>query len=191
MNRLSRRGFLTGLGLLALTPQVLRAQTAPGADPAFEGTLAYAVLDPATGEVLAQRAADLALPPASTLKSVTALYALDRLGEGHRFTTRVIRAGNMLILAGGGDPVLDTDALGELAARVAEAEKASGLPAPTAFMVWGGALPRIERLDAAQDEHLPYNPTISGMILNFNRVHLDWRAGTSRISVSSRFRPRP
>ena len=81
MNRLSRRGFLTGLGLLALTPQVLRAQTAPGADPAFEGTLAYAVLDPATGEVLAQRAADLALPPASTLKSVTALYALDRLGE--------------------------------------------------------------------------------------------------------------
>ena len=177
MNRLSRRGFLTGLGLLALTPQVLRAQTAPGADPAFEGTLAYAVLDPATGEVLAQRAADLALPPASTLKSVTALYALDRLGEGHRFTTRVIRAGNMLILAGGGDPVLDTDALGELAARVAEAEKASGLPAPTAFMVWGGALPRIERLDAAQDEHLPYNPTISGMILNFNRVHLDWRRG--------------
>ena len=97
MNRLSRRGFLTGLGLLALTPQVLRAQTAPGADPAFEGTLAYAVLDPATGEVLAQRAADLALPPASTLKSVTALYALDRLGPQHRFTTRVLRDGDTLV----------------------------------------------------------------------------------------------
>lgn len=175
MNSLSRRGFLTGLGLLALTPAFARAQGAT--DPAVDGALAYAALDPATGRVLAQRSADLPLPPASTLKTVTALYALDRLGEGHRFTTRVIRAGNMLILAGGGDPVLDTDALAELAASTAEAEKASGLPAPTAFMVWGGALPRIERLDPAQDEHLPYNPTISGMILNFNRVHLDWRRG--------------
>lgn len=181
MSRLSRRGFLTGLGVLALTtqlaPQTARAQSHLPADPDVEGRLSYAVLDPATGDLLAQRDADLPLPPASTLKTVTALYALDRLGEGHRFTTRVIRSGNMLILAGGGDPVLDSDALGELAARTAEAEKASGRPAPTAFMVWGGALPRIERLDAAQDEHLPYNPSVSGMVLNFNRVHLDWRRG--------------
>ncbi|WP_374633586.1 D-alanyl-D-alanine carboxypeptidase/D-alanyl-D-alanine-endopeptidase [Paracoccus sp. (in: a-proteobacteria)] len=192
MSSLSRRGFLTGLGLLALTPQ-LAPGLAPGlahaqaylpSDPDIAGTLAYAVLDPATGEVLAQRAADLSLPPASTLKTVTALYALDRLGEGHRFGTRVIRSGNMLILAGGGDPVLDTDALGELAARVAEAEKASGLPPPTAFMVWGGALPRIERLDAVQDEHLPYNPSVSGMVLNFNRVHLGWRRGKAGHELS-------
>ena len=184
MSRLSRRGFLTGLGVLALTPQMARAQKHLPVDPDVGGTLAYAVLDPMTGATLAERAADLSLPPASTLKTVTALYALDRLGEGHRFTTRVIRSGNMLILAGGGDPLLDTDALGELAARTAEAEKASGLPAPTAFMVWGGALPRIERLDEVQDEHLPYNPSVSGMVLNFNRVHLDWRRGTQGHELS-------
>lgn len=145
MSSLSRRGFLTGLGLLALTPQ-LAPGLAPGlahaqaylpSDPDIAGTLAYAVLDPATGEVLAQRAADLSLPPASTLKTVTALYALDRLGEGHRFGTRVIRSGNMLILAGGGDPVLDTDALGELAARVAEAERPAACPHPRPS--WSGA----------------------------------------------------
>ena len=81
MNQLSRRGFIAGLGLLALAPQVLRAGPALAADPDIDGLLAYAVLDPVSGQVLAQRQADLPLPPASTLKSVTALYALEKLGD--------------------------------------------------------------------------------------------------------------
>lgn len=177
MNMLSRRGFMAGLGLVALTPAMARAQSAgqTAADPQIDGVLSYIALDPSDGQVLSERQADMPLPPASTLKTVTALYAMEQLGENHRFTTRVIRAGNMLILAGGGDPTLDTDGLASLAAMTAEAEKSSGLPAPTAFMVWGGALPRIAQLDPGQDAHLPYNPTISGMILNFNRVHLGWQ----------------
>jgi len=202
MNGWTRRGFVAGLGLLALAPRMASAQQRPamrprGFDPealiaaaGLGGAVAYAVVDPVSGQVLAQRQADQPMAPASTLKAVTALYALDRLGEGHRFATRVIRAGNMLILAGGGDPVLDTDALDELAAATVADEKAAGRPAPTAFAVWGGALPRIGRLDPAQDEHLPYNPSISGMILNFNRVHLDWRQGEQgyRLSLQARGR---
>ncbi|SIQ44951.1 D-alanyl-D-alanine carboxypeptidase / D-alanyl-D-alanine-endopeptidase (penicillin-binding protein 4) [Paracoccus thiocyanatus] len=202
MNGWTRRGFVAGLGLLALAPGMAAAQQRPAARPAgfdpdaliaaagLGGAVAYAVIDPASGQVLAERGADRPMAPASTLKAVTALYALDRLGEGHRFATRVIRAGNTLILAGGGDPVLDTDALDELAAAAVADEQAAGRPAPTAFAVWGGALPRIGRLDPAQDVHLPYNPSISGMMLNFNRVHLDWRQGEQgyRLSLQARGR---
>jgi len=202
MNRWTRRGFAVGLGMLALAPGMAPAQQRPPARPAgfdpealiagagLGGTVAFAVMDPGSGRVLAARQADRPMMPASTLKSVTALFALDRLGQQHRFATRVIRAGNMLILAGGGDPVLDTDALDELAAAAVADEQAAGRAAPTAFAVWGGALPRIGRLDPAQDEHLPYNPSISGMILNFNRVHLDWRQGDDgyRLSLQARGR---
>lgn len=185
---LSRRGFVAGLGLMAAMPALARAQTAPVALgmglPQIDGTLAYTVIDPATGAVLADRMGDLPLAPASTLKAVTALYALSRLGADYRFATRVIRAGNMLILAGGGDPVLDSDALADLAAKTAAAEQASGLPAPTSFVVWGGALPRVAQLDPNQAAHLPYNPTVSGMILNFNRVHLGWRRGEAGYQLS-------
>lgn len=202
MNGWTRRGFMAGLGLLALAPGMAPAQQRPavrptGFDPealiaaaGLGGAVAYAVIDPASGQVLAERQPELSMAPASTLKAVTALYALDRLGEGHRFATRVIRAGNTLILAGGGDPVLDTDALDELAAAAVADEQAAGRPAPTAFAVWGGALPRIGRLDPAQDEHLPYNPSISGMILNFNRVHLDWRRGDKGYQLSLQARGR-
>lgn len=194
---LSRRqalaGLGCGLGLLALAPRLAQAADAVEAmiaEARLGGAVAFAVIDPATGALLAERQADLALAPASTLKSVTALYALDRLGPQHRFTTRVIGAEETLVLAGGGDPVLDTDALDDLAAATVAAHKASGRAAPRRFAVWGGALPRIERLDRAQDAHLPYNPSVSGMILNFNRVHLDWRRGDKGYAMSLQARGR-
>ncbi|MCP6237338.1 D-alanyl-D-alanine carboxypeptidase, partial [Klebsiella pneumoniae] len=63
------------------------------------------------------------LPPASVAKALTALYALETLGEDHRFETRLLatapvvagRIDGDLILAGGGDPELSTDRLAELA----------------------------------------------------------------------------
>ncbi|MFT4013096.1 MAG: D-alanyl-D-alanine carboxypeptidase/D-alanyl-D-alanine-endopeptidase [Paracoccus sp. (in: a-proteobacteria)] len=175
---LNRRALLAGMAALAL-PRAAYAQSPFDAQAQVQaaglgGAVAFAVIDPETGHVLASRDADAPLPPASTLKLVTTLYALDRLGPAHRFQTRVLRRGEALVLAGGGDPVLDTDALGRLAKATAQGWQGA---APTRFLVWGGALPRIDRLSASQDEHLPYNPTISGMILNFNRVHLSWRAG--------------
>lgn len=44
--------------------------------------------------------------PASLLKLVTALAALDVVGPEQRFTTRVVRRGDSLTLVGGGDPLL-------------------------------------------------------------------------------------
>ena len=77
--------------------------------------LGFVAIDLRSGTTGMSVQPDMMLPPASTLKTVTALYALDRLGAGHRFTTRVLRDGDTLVLAGGGDPTLDTDGLAALA----------------------------------------------------------------------------
>ncbi|MFD1881047.1 D-alanyl-D-alanine carboxypeptidase/D-alanyl-D-alanine-endopeptidase [Paracoccus pacificus] len=192
-----RRAILAGLGALPFLPRRLSAEAALAATPPSFGDLAAdapkdaelaAVFrDLNTGDLLASRNGQLALPPASTLKIVTALFALQRLGPDYRFVTRVMQSGDRLILAGGGDPALDTDALADMARRLAATKPG----VPQRFAVWGGALPRIDQIAPGQAEYLPYNPTISGMILNFNRVHLEWRRqdkGGYSLSLQARAR---
>lgn len=186
---MDRRSLLMSLAALPVAP----AWGRPPPKPAFKagpvvalarlpGIVAYARID-LPGMGLADGALALApMMPASTLKAVTALYALARLGRSRRFATRVIRSGDMLVLAGGGDPVLSTDDLARLAADLA----ATGQPAPARFAVWGGALPQIEEIAPPQADHLAYNPALSGMILNFNRVHLGWRQGGAQMSLEAR-----
>lgn len=192
---LGRRTFLTGLGA-ALVPSMpgaqgldLRPRPKPAPDPrdilrraALPGQVAYALSD--GSEPLALAKAALPQAPASTMKAITALYALDRLGPDRRFATEVILSGDMLILAGGGDPVLSTDDLADLADRLV----ATGQPAPARFGVWGGALPHLPEIAPEQDDHLAYNPALSGMMLNFNRVHLGWTrpGGVPRLRAEAR-----
>ncbi|WP_417248358.1 D-alanyl-D-alanine carboxypeptidase/D-alanyl-D-alanine-endopeptidase [Celeribacter sp.] len=144
------------------------------------GAVSFALVDPDTGEFTETRDPIKRLPPASVAKTVTALYALETLGTDHRFTTRVMATGPVaggvvqgdLVLVGGGDPTLDTDMLGGLAEEL----RGQGITGVTgAFQVWDGALPRIEEIDGTQTEYAGYNPTISGLNLNFNRVHFEWR----------------
>lgn len=60
-----------------------------------------------TGTDVAARSADKPLAPASTLKVLTSLAALDLLGADHTFRTEVVSpARGKLILVGGGDPLL-------------------------------------------------------------------------------------
>ena len=99
----------------------------------LDGQVSYALVDVGSGRRLESRGAAVGLPPASVTKVVTALYALDTLGPGYRFQTRLLASGPVrdgvlegdLILAGGGDPTLDTDALADVAARL----KGTGLRA--------------------------------------------------------------
>ena len=149
----------------------------------LSGALAFVVADRASGRVLASREADTALPPASVAKAVTALYALDKLGPEFRFQTRVMRVGEVvagrlegdLILVGGGDPNFDTDQMGDLVAALA----AKGIKEISGrFIACDGALPYRFQIDAEQPEYLGYNPAISGLNLNYNRVNFEWkRAG--------------
>jgi len=157
------------------------------------GAVSFVVVDAKTGAVLASREPDLTLPPASVAKAVTALYALDRLGPGYRFATRVLATGPVeagmvqgdLILAGGGDPTLQTDQMGDLAARLAKA----GVRGTTGrFLYWDGALPRLRGISKDQPDHVGYNAAISGLNLNFNRVHFEWkRAGSDwQVAIDAR-----
>lgn len=150
---------------------------------ALGGAVSYAVADAKTGLILEARQAGMPMPPASTMKVITSLYALEHLGAGYRFPTRLIATGPVeggtvrgdLVLAGGGDPELTTDDLGDMAAALGKA----GVTGVTGrFLVWGGALPYLEAIDRSQPDWLGYNPAVSGLNLNFNRVNFVWkRAG--------------
>lgn len=204
---LSRRALLAALGALAaspaaagpLRPRPRPAAPAPDAGAGAEvealiaeanlgGEVAFMVADAETGAVLARRQAGLALPPASTAKVITTLYALDRLGPDFRFVTDVSSTGPLaggvlkgdLILEGGGDPVLQTDELGALVERLTAqgARKIAGR-----FLLYDRALPQIAEIDASQPLEAGYNAAISGLNLNFNRVYFAWARAKGEIAV--------
>lgn len=144
------------------------------------GVVGYAVADARSGQLLEAMGERQALPPASTAKAVTALYALEKLGGGHRFVTRILATGPIqggrvngdIILSGSGDPELDTDRMGDLAAQLA----ATGIRTISgAFLFHDGALPAIAEISSDQPDHVGYNPAISGLNLNYNRVHFEWK----------------
>ncbi|MGA0827074.1 MAG: D-alanyl-D-alanine carboxypeptidase/D-alanyl-D-alanine endopeptidase [Gemmobacter sp.] len=163
------------------------------AEARLGGGAGVALIVASSGETLAEAAGSAALPPASSLKALTALYALDALGGAHRFATRLLATGAVqggtlagdLILAGGGDPALDADDL----ARLAAACVAAGIVRVDGrFLYHGGAMPEIARIDPAQPAQAGYNPGVGGLNLNFNRVHLEWaRQGEGwRIALDAR-----
>ncbi|EEE38992.1 D-alanyl-D-alanine carboxypeptidase/D-alanyl-D-alanine-endopeptidase [Rhodobacteraceae bacterium KLH11] len=197
VDRISRRLFLGGLGAslvpgtgLAEAPLVSLRPVLRGAQPSeaerlvraagLKGEVVFAVADAETGTPLEVFGEGRSLPPASVAKALTALYALDVLGADHRFETTLIADGPIengilkgdLILAGGGDPLLDTDALAAMASKLREA---GIIEVRGAFKVYDGALPYVFSIDPGQPDHLGYSPSISGISLNFNRVHFEWK----------------
>ena len=144
------------------------------------GDVGFAVIDAGTGQVLDARMGGKMLPPASTLKVVTALYALEHLGADHVFKTRLLATTPVtdgviegdIVLEGGGDPTLDTDRLAELAVNLREAgvREVKGR-----LLVWAGALPEADRIDQDQPDVVSYNPAFGGLNLNFNRIHFEWK----------------
>ena len=157
------------------------------------GKISFVVADAASGRILESMNPLLGQPPASVTKAITAQYALDVLGPAHAFSTRLIGTGTLkngrlsgdLYLVGGGDPTLDSTALAEMAAAL----KAAGVTDVAGqFFVSSGSLPHIPRIDPSQPDHLGYNPAVSGLNLNYNRVHFEWkRSGASyKITMDAR-----
>ncbi|KUJ78390.1 D-alanyl-D-alanine carboxypeptidase/D-alanyl-D-alanine endopeptidase [Ruegeria profundi] len=216
VERISRRLFLTGLGVSVLSGQALadaplhslrpqmRGDLPSGAERLIEaarlrGEVVFAVADVETGAQLEAFGGNQGLPPASVGKALTALYALDVLGADHRFETALMADGPIengvlkgdLILVGGADPLLDTDDLANMAANLREAgiTEVRG-----AFKVYDGALPYVFSIDPGQPDHLGYSPSISGISLNFNRVHFEWKRAGNGYDVTmdartARYRP--
>lgn len=153
------------------------------------GDVVCAVADVKTGLELEASGGARGLPPASVAKALTALYALDVLGPDYRFTTRLMATGTLqngilngdLILAGGGDPTLTPDDLATMAAQL----KQAGLREVRGdFRVYDGALPYVKSIDPGQPDHVGYSPAVSGIALNFNRVHFEWRIAGNGYAVT-------
>lgn len=129
---LTRRQALAGLGavgLCALQAGPVRSDASTRAARFGLGDLSSVALrEVGTPASLDALAPERSLPPASVLKVMTTLYALDALGPAHRFRTELRALGAIegdtlrggLVLVGGGDPVLDANALRGLAASLAE-----------------------------------------------------------------------
>ena len=109
--------------LATAAPPVLAPATAEGAAPTAAGVqkaLAAALKDPSLGKHYGAYVYDesrgkavfsvgTAKPyvPASTMKLLTTVSALEVLGPEHRFVTKVVRSGTgSIVLVGGGDPLL-------------------------------------------------------------------------------------
>ncbi|MGB8624191.1 MAG: D-alanyl-D-alanine carboxypeptidase, partial [Paracoccaceae bacterium] len=209
-SRVSRRLVLAGMlagaaeGALAAPlgrslrprarPSDLRNAAVEGAEALISqarlgGKVAFVVADARTGKVLEAKNPLLPMPPASTAKTITTLYALDTLGAGFRFRTQLVATGPLrggivqgdLVLVGSGDPVLDTDDLGELAASL----KAAGVREVSGgFYYFDRTLPRVRAIDPGQPAHVGYNPAVSGLNLNFNRVHFEWKRASGGWDVT-------
>ncbi len=155
----------------------------------LSGEVSFVVANARTGDKLERYRAGQGQSPASVAKTITTLYALDTLGPEHRFTTRLLHTGTLsngilrgdLILAGGGDPTLDTVALADMAGQL---KQAGVREVRGAFRVHDGVLPRVRSIDPTQPEHVGYNPAISGIALNFNRVHFEWKRTANGYAIS-------
>lgn len=196
---MQRRVILGFLAALALGGVAAAKQIAPAALPqtgeqlqratSLSGTSGWMLVDLDSGEVLDAGNADRGFVPASVAKLPTAAFALDALGPAHRFRTALLGTGGVaggrlagdLYLRGGGDPELDTDALAVLVDRLGGA----GLrEARGRFFVDGAALPQLPEIEPAQGDDASYNPSLSGLNLNFNRVHVKWDARGQRRNLS-------
>jgi serine-type D-Ala-D-Ala carboxypeptidase/endopeptidase (penicillin-binding protein 4) len=140
----------------------------------------YHVTDLDSGEVLESRNADRGFIPASTVKAITALAALEILGPAHRFRTTIHANGKLkdgvlggnIWLHGGGDPMLSVQDLLALARQLRD----KGVSSVTGgFFYDQSALVATPQIAAAQPQAAPYNPAVSALSLDFNRLHVRWR----------------
>jgi D-alanyl-D-alanine carboxypeptidase/D-alanyl-D-alanine-endopeptidase (penicillin-binding protein 4) len=174
--------WLLLIGVLMLVPAAVRAQDAEAQIERFGFTpeqVGYQVVDLETGTVLESGRADALFIPASTAKVPSMVLALGILGEEHRPRTEVWVTGPLkdgvlqgdLYLRGLGDPFLDTGGLKSLAAQVAEAgiREVAGT-----FHYDATWLPSSPLITPTQPITAGYNPGISALSVNFNRVHLEW-----------------
>ncbi|MGD8557042.1 MAG: D-alanyl-D-alanine carboxypeptidase, partial [Chromatiales bacterium] len=124
-------------------------------------------------EVLSKRA-DQPMVPASTIKLVTALAAIDKLGLDYRFTTDFhLDDKKQLWVIGSGDPFMVSEEL-EL---VAAALKERGLTAVNGIVLDGSRYGEDIFVDGRTDTDNPYDAPLSALAANFNTVAFQRKKG--------------
>ena len=118
--------------------------------------------------------ADVPMVPASTMKLVTALAAIERWGLGHRFETAVYEARDgRLWIKGGGDPYLVAEELDAIvgALRGQGVRRVSGVGLDDSLFVGGDGIP------GRSASNNPYDAPVTALAVNFNTVNVRVSAG--------------
>jgi len=160
----------------ALPPPVAQALEQAGIPDSHVGVLVAEIGKPVP--LLAHGEAR-SLNPASVMKLLTTLAALDMLGPAHTFKTRVwlegevregVLAGN-LILQGGGDPALTQERLWLLLREI----RARGIREIRGDVILDNTLYELEAADPAAFDQAPlrpYNALPAALLANYNTLNL-------------------
>jgi D-alanyl-D-alanine carboxypeptidase/D-alanyl-D-alanine-endopeptidase (penicillin-binding protein 4) len=117
---------------------------------------------------------DRLLVPASTMKLVTALAAIERWGLQHRFETRFyLGRDDRLWVQGGGDPYLVSEELD----RVVGALRAAGVRSITGLGLDAGLFGTQVVIPGRSSTSNPYDAPVTALAVNFNTVSLSVSAG--------------
>jgi D-alanyl-D-alanine carboxypeptidase/D-alanyl-D-alanine-endopeptidase (penicillin-binding protein 4) len=145
-----------------------------------EEDLGYLLFDLSDGKALEAHQPDEPRIPASTTKIVTTVAALQILGAEHRFNTTLLMTGDIrdgtlsgaVYLRGGGDPTLSTDDLRKLILALQQVgiKRVIG-----SFLFDDSLLPTTRDIDPKQPLAVSYNPGLSALSVNYNRIFLRWR----------------
>ena len=137
----------------------------------------YILIDTNSGKQLAAKNADTAFMPASTMKLVTMLSALDHLGPDHRFETSLYFTGKLndsilegdLVLHGNGDVELD---LNDLLHMVLTLRELGIRQTKGRLLISDDSFLRVNEINPQQPLDAPYNAGVGPLSLAFGRVKL-------------------
>jgi len=149
---------------------------------AYADDFAYLVYDVNSDKVVASSNEDKALIPASLFKLFTNFAALEILGPDKKFETKLYINGNIekgvlkgdLIISGSGDPTFYIENLYNFALAL----KAIGISEVKGDLLYfDNNFLSLSEINERQTNHALYNPSLSGLNLNFNSVRIDKNQG--------------
>jgi D-alanyl-D-alanine carboxypeptidase/D-alanyl-D-alanine-endopeptidase (penicillin-binding protein 4) len=171
---------------LALTPALLFCLLAAvgGSQAGTSDPLAQALALPQASLMLEEEGhpsiahrADAPMVPASTMKILTALAAIERWGLDHRFHTDFYRGdGDWLWVKGGGDPYLVSEEL----TRIASALRRAGLRRVSGIGLDDGLFAPDADVAGRSSSNNPYDAPVTALAANFNTVAVVNKGGKIR-----------
>ncbi len=121
------------------------------------------------GRAVIAHNADRPMVPASTMKLITALAAIERWGLGHRFETRFFQsADGRLWVQGGGDPYLVSEELD----LIATALRRNGIRRVAGLGLDDSLFAADDRIPGRSSSNNPYDAPVTALAVNFNTVNV-------------------
>ena len=133
------------------------------------------------GRALIAHNADRPMVPASTMKLITALAAIERWGLGYRFETRVYQSRDgRLWVEGGGDPYLVSEELD----LIATALRRQGISRVTGLGLDDSLFAADDHIPGRSATSNPYDAPVTALAVNFNTVNVVVSGGNVRSAES-------